>query len=401
MQAIVVTFDRLATRLVGCYGNEWIETPNLDRLATTSTVFDNHIADSVGPRSGWAWLTGRHAMHPTATVPPKPLGQILRASGVTSQLVTTDGSRSIPWDTAGFDRVRRVDGLNGLDVEPGEVPIAKLVQAGKEILGDGSPTTENRLIWLHAPEPGLPPEGFATLYFEDFEERGFPVAEIPQEDWSRQIAVAAGSMSLVDHWLGDLVAQVAVHGQTAPTLVLIAAARGRSWMEEYLDSTPSIRKDSPVDRLRSHETGSPLLLSVSGDDRYSELVGLRCPRFVQPTDLLPTLLDWFGIPSTPGQYEGRSLLREAVSDQPARSAVVCGDDDRTYGLRTSEWNCLIQLSSADQDVPTQVQMGDADWPPQVQLYSKPEDIWDVTDLATQQPEVCEELVRQMSAFRQG
>ena len=61
MQAIVVTFDRLATRLIGCYGNEWIETPNFDRLAATSTVFDNHFTDSVGPLAGHAWLTGRHA----------------------------------------------------------------------------------------------------------------------------------------------------------------------------------------------------------------------------------------------------------------------------------------------------------------------------------------------------
>lgn len=30
------------TRLLGCYGCEWVETPNLDRFAALSTVYDSH-----------------------------------------------------------------------------------------------------------------------------------------------------------------------------------------------------------------------------------------------------------------------------------------------------------------------------------------------------------------------
>jgi arylsulfatase A-like enzyme len=424
MQAIVVTFDRLATRLVGCYGNEWIETPNFDRLAATSTVFDNHFTDSVGPLAGHAWLTGRHAFRggreegvrgqgsgvrsqEGGDGGQETLGRLLREAGVASHLFAAGHAASMPRVDAGFDRVVQVAGIDGLDVTPADVPFAKLVQACGAMLRDPAFAADKRLIWLHAPEPGLPPEGFATLYFEDFEERGEPLADIPRDEWSRQTAVAAGSMSLVDHWLGELLAQIRSCNPDEPTLVLIAGARGRSWMDDFFAAAPAGRSDSPADRLRDAETKSPLLLSVQGDDRFAQLSGLRCSRFVQSTDLLPTLLDWFGVPIAGERFDGcslidgRSLFRDAVSDEPARTAVCFGDDDRHFGIRTADWNCLIRLNAADQIVPADVRYGDTAWPGPVQLFSKPEDIWDVTDLATQQPEVCEELVRQLSARRRG
>ena len=36
MYAVIVSFDSLATNSIGCYGNEWIETPHLDRLAANT-----------------------------------------------------------------------------------------------------------------------------------------------------------------------------------------------------------------------------------------------------------------------------------------------------------------------------------------------------------------------------
>ncbi len=420
MQAIVVTFDRLATRLVGCYGNEWVETPNFDRLAATATVFDNHFADSVGPKSCRAWVTGHHAMSSSVETLTPPLGHWLNEAGVSSRLIVTDNSALALFESAGFDpallatrhsplassstpfdRVIHVAGTDGLEVEPGDVPFAKLVQAAGALLRDPEFSADKRLIWLHAPEPGLPPEGFATLYAEDFEERGFPLTEVPREDWSRQIAVAAGSMSLVDHWLGELLSQINATRQDQPTLILIAAGRGRSWTESFFVAAPSARGDSAADQLRDQETKSPLMLSILGDDRFAELSGLRCQRFVQSMDVLPTLLDWFGVSIGTEPLEGRSLLREAVSDEPARTEIYFGDDDRNIGIRTTDWNCLMRLSQLDQPIPIDVCFGDEKWPEQVQLFSKPEDIWDVTDLATQQPEVCEELVRRVGAHRRG
>jgi hypothetical protein len=396
MQAVVITFDRLATRLLGCYGNEWIETPNLDRLATSATLFDNYFTDSVGPHSGSSWLTGIHAMRPRLEKPTAPIGDLLGKAGVRSRLLVANGSSSIPWETAGFDAIDRVAGQIGLEATPGDVSIARLVKSGISILQN--PSAVPRLLWLHCNELSLPPEGFASLYFEDFEEREINIAEMPRDEWSRQIAVAAGGVSLIDHWLGEMLTHIQSNSADQPTLVIIAAARGRSWMDEFLADTPSVRKNCPADLLRDHETRSPLFVSVIGDERSADLTGIRCSRLVQSIDLAPTLADWFGVKTEPEEWEGRSLLKDAVSLEPSREAVYVGDDRENFGIRMVDWSCLMRSSSSA--VPSgAIQFGDSNWPEQVQLFSKPEDIWDVTDLSTQRPADCEQFVQNMNRYR--
>ena len=43
MNVVVVMIDSLRRDHVGCYGNDWIKTPNLDALATESARFTNPI----------------------------------------------------------------------------------------------------------------------------------------------------------------------------------------------------------------------------------------------------------------------------------------------------------------------------------------------------------------------
>ena len=62
---------------LGAYGNEWVATPHLDRLAARSAVFDRHYSDCPDPAAaGRAWFGER--------------GQVLaelRAAGVRTILV--------------------------------------------------------------------------------------------------------------------------------------------------------------------------------------------------------------------------------------------------------------------------------------------------------------------------
>ena len=46
MNVILIVSDTLRADHLGCYGNDWIHTPNLDRLAASSVVFDQHYAGS-------------------------------------------------------------------------------------------------------------------------------------------------------------------------------------------------------------------------------------------------------------------------------------------------------------------------------------------------------------------
>lgn len=391
MQAIVVTFDRLATRLLGCYGNEWVETPNFDRLAARSTVFDNHFTDSVGARRGHSWLTGRHALLSPRQPLARPLGAALKSAGVMSSIFSVEHASDPGWNNAGFDRVQHISGSEGLEAHPSEVSFANLIRAGLESIRNPAAPDEKRLTWLHAPEPSVPPEGFATLYAEDFEERGVILNEIPREDWARQIAVAAGSMSLVDHWLGKLVDGI---NKQQPTLLIITAAWGRSWADDFLAAACAAQTGTAASLLRDMETRCPLILSVIGTGLDSQLEGVRCQRFVQPMDVAPTLLEWFQL-SESSPPAGRSLLQEAISEQASRPEVFCGDDEYQFAIRNADWNCLLRSApTASTSAALDGTGGD-----QFQLFSKPEDIWDVTDLATQFPEICDELAVKLSAFR--
>ena len=47
MNAIIVMIDTLRPDYTGCYGNKWIRTPNLDRLAKESMVFDRAVPESL------------------------------------------------------------------------------------------------------------------------------------------------------------------------------------------------------------------------------------------------------------------------------------------------------------------------------------------------------------------
>ncbi|MBO4316985.1 MAG: sulfatase [Mailhella sp.] len=55
--AIVVMFDTLQFNYVGCYGNDWIKTPNMDRFAREGVLFENAYTE------GLPTIPCRRAMH--------------------------------------------------------------------------------------------------------------------------------------------------------------------------------------------------------------------------------------------------------------------------------------------------------------------------------------------------
>src|SRR5262249_57357610 len=65
MKVIVIQCDGLQLAALSMYGNVWVDTPNLDRLAAISVVFDQHFAD-VPSEQGivQAMYGGRHCLPP-------------------------------------------------------------------------------------------------------------------------------------------------------------------------------------------------------------------------------------------------------------------------------------------------------------------------------------------------
>ena len=60
---LLILVDGLPTWILGCYGNQEVRTPNIDRLAQTGTRFLNHYACApVAGKARAALLTGRTTM---------------------------------------------------------------------------------------------------------------------------------------------------------------------------------------------------------------------------------------------------------------------------------------------------------------------------------------------------
>ena len=110
MKILVVEASAVHLGFVGCYGNEWVATPNLDRLAAESVVFDQHIADAPEPFAAASWwqrsaVTGcyafpgsdsRHAT-PDRTMFSLISYSVVYAIPTCTKLKTTGFPVSSPW----------------------------------------------------------------------------------------------------------------------------------------------------------------------------------------------------------------------------------------------------------------------------------------------------------------
>ena len=61
MNVVVIACNGLHLGFLGAYGNSWIDTPNLDRLAAEGVVFDNHFPENLTTLpTRRSWWTGRY-----------------------------------------------------------------------------------------------------------------------------------------------------------------------------------------------------------------------------------------------------------------------------------------------------------------------------------------------------
>ena len=102
-------------------------------------------------------------------------------------------------------------------------------------------------------------------------------------------------------------------------------------------------------------------------------VANRVHKFIQPADLYSTLLDWFNagdLPST--NAAGRSLLPARQDRWPTSRDWAFALTDNQRVLRTSIWSARISDENST-----------------AELYVKPDDRWEVNDVALRLPEMVE------------
>jgi arylsulfatase A-like enzyme len=434
MNAIVLTFDRLPLSFLACYGNNWIETPNFDRLAAQSVCFHQHFAESLTLDTvRHAWWSGcyecRRQGEPRVN---ELLPAALAARGVTVRMLLEAGS---PDDASARDLsqllpewTQVVTGADGLDVAPDDTPFHRLVaRAQRDLRLLRTSRSEPWLLWIKSrgvPIPWLPPADYARLFLDvdddeptETDEAGTTetdeldeadkyvepddgtflemsdsqfndllrsAAALPptralrdkMTDLDRALArkVLGGYIALLDAGVGRLLETIDQSVAGTPTLLLVTAAQGLTVHE------PGVLRDE-WEHSADEIVHTPLFVRGAGVDR-----GFRRQALTQPVDLFPTLFEWFGLERPESQLEGYSLL-PAVRDGRAhpRQQAFAADQRGLTTIRTAD-HYLVQQSAPANEEPVR------------HLFAKPEDAWEVNDLAAQLPQVVDELAAEGDRF---
>lgn len=141
MNVLIIACNGLHLGFLGPYGNGWIETPNLDRLAAEGVVFDHHFAENLTTiPTRRSWWTGRYGFPDPdqGWTPLRPdeaiLPDLLYESGVRTALISDNPilRQAGQGFGRGFDEVAWIRGSGYDPFIPPDDPRAKGVRVEDE-----------------------------------------------------------------------------------------------------------------------------------------------------------------------------------------------------------------------------------------------------------------------------
>ncbi len=318
MNAICLCVDRLHVGYLGAYGNTWINTPALDRLASQSFVFDQMLVDSPHLEPLYrAYWQGWHALCPSPPPEPRPsLPALLRDAGVNTVLLTDEPQVARHPVSVDFDEVIEIDPpwqpQNAAEIE--QTHFARcFVQMIEWLEAAQGPF----LLWCHLGGLGTTwdaPLSFREAYCEEGDPPPPATADVPDrmlaEDYDPDELFGitqsyAGQVGLLDTCVGALLEFLKGLPAGRETLLSLNSARGFPLGEH--------RRVGPCDGALF-----AALVHVPWMVRFPDAAGaaVRSPALVEPADLWATLLDWWQVGSVPPSPTASSAM-PLVSQQAA------------------------------------------------------------------------------------
>ena len=365
MNFIVIISDTLRRDFLGCYGNTWVQTPNIDALARESVVFDRCYTGSFPTMPMRAdFMTGKYVFQNIgwAPLPPRTptLQNVLRNNGYVTMLVTDHTQMLAPGMNyhQGFMGVEWIRGQasDTWITDPIEVkwPCAKeklrqpenwveryyrnISRRRTEADWFSPQTFTKAMEWLDTNytherfllyidtfdvhEPWTPPKWYVDLYDPGYEGEAVVYPRYDKSDYltAAEIkhvrALYAGTITMLDRWLGRLIQKVSDMGLWDNTAILFTADHGWYHGEHGLMGKHTVlepRKGWPFYEEVAH---TPLILRIPGLE-----MGKRSDLLVQPVDMMPTLLEIFGLRAPDGLH-GRSFLPALKGDAPNERKIA-------------------------------------------------------------------------------
>ena len=348
---VMIVADTFRRDHLGAYGNSRIRTPHLDEFARSSVVFDHHVLSSFPTMPARAdMLTGTFSYTHMGWEPlPRhlmTLPELLsRAGYLTMGVVDTPFyiRNGFGYDR-GFDDFVWVRG-QGDDTRPHERADARTLWRSEEDRMVARTMTEaERWLERHHDErfflyvdtwdphePWDAPDYYTAQYREGYDgEQLYPCygkweeAGLSRDDVDLAHATYCGEVTMVDFWVGRLLAKLDALGLRENTVVLFTSDHGfyfgehgyfgkAEWVHE---PDASVTEDSSVPEWLQESW----LLTVERSPLYKELTNVplmvRAPG-IEPgrrqamttaPDLAPTIMEIVGLGDEPTTMTGESFL---------------------------------------------------------------------------------------------
>jgi arylsulfatase A-like enzyme len=366
---VVIVADTFRRDHLGAYGNPWIHTPYLDEFARSSVVFDHHVVSSFPTMPARAdILTGTFSYTHMGWEPlPRhllSLPEILSKAGyLTMGVVDTPFfiRNGFGYDR-GFDDFVWVRG-QGDDTRPHERADARGMWRSEEDRMVARTVTEaERWLERHYDEqfflyvdtwdphePWDAPDYYTARYREGYAgEQIYPAygnwqdAGLTKDDVDLGHATYCGEVTMVDFWIGRLLAKLDALGLKENTLVFFTSDHGfyfgehgyfgkAEWVHE---PEASVTQDSLVPEWLTNSW----LLTVDRSPLYRELTnvplivrgpGLEAGRrqaMTSAPDLAPTILELAGLGRAP-----------TMTGESFHNVLLAGTGDEHRPFVVSSW----------------------------------------------------------------
>jgi len=352
MNFILIISDTLRRDHLGCYGNDWISTPHIDRLAEKSIVFDRAYAASfptVPHRHDV--FTGRYTFTHGAWAPlPRDeviLAEELGKAGYVSMMILDEphiiengyhydrgfngwqwirGQESDRWQTAPArprlpcspQKLRNPDRLVAVHQRnialrrcEEDTFVAQTMTQACCWLEHNYREHERFFLYVDTFDPHEPwdaPQWYVDRYDPGYkgEEVNYPVYGptdyLTPDELKHVRALYAAEVTLVDRWVGRLLERIEDLGLLENTLVTFTTDHGFYHGEHAWIGKSHITPEwSRSIQLYEEVARIPLIVYFPGAEPRREHA------FTQPPDVMPTLLELAGAPD-PGTMHGRSLV---------------------------------------------------------------------------------------------
>ena len=328
---VVVLLDSLNRHHLGAYGGDEFDTPNLDRFAARSTVFENHFTGSL------PCMPARHDIlcgaldflwKPWGSIElwEEPLTVQLRGAGVTTMLVSDHphlfevggenyhcdftaweyerGHEGDPWKTRpdpswlGSPSFHRgwmpYDTSRGWFRGEDDFPGPRTMQTAANWLEQQAPDDGRFLLFVDEFDPHEPfdtPEPYASMYDPDWEgphliwppyvNGGRANGVIDDRQTAQLRACYGAKLTFIDHWFGRILDALDRRSLWDDTAVIVCTDHGHYLGEKDVYGKPAV----PIYDTLGH---TPFLVWWPGAEPG------RTDALTTNVDIHATLLDVFG-----------------------------------------------------------------------------------------------------------